>query len=89
MPCDAEHQPGRHYVSVLRDEPDADLAAAAEATAPDLITLVVRGRALHFLVDEAHQEGGVDITKAERILGTMTNRNARVIRTIADRWCTP
>ncbi len=85
----AEHQPGRHYVSVLRDEPDADLAAAAEATAPDLITLVVRGRALHFLVDEAHREGGVDITKAERILGTMTNRNARVVRTIAERWCTP
>lgn len=83
----AEHEPGRHYVSLLRDEPSADDAAAAEATAPDLISLFVRGRALHYIVDEAHPQGGVDIVKAEKFLGPMTNRNANVIRTIADRWC--
>lgn len=83
----SRYEPGRHYVSLLRSEPSAADAAAALATAQDLIDLVVRGRALHYLVDAAHPEGGVDITKAERVLGPMTNRNANVIRTIAERWC--
>jgi uncharacterized protein (DUF1697 family) len=83
----SEHEPGRHYVSLLREEPSAEAALAAEATAPQLIHMVVRGRALHYLVDEAHPQGGVDITKAEKVLGPMTNRNAKVIRNIADRWC--
>ena len=82
-----EHKPGRHYVSLLRDDPAADAVAAVERAAADRITLVVRGRALHYIVDEAHPLGGVDITKAERTLGPMTNRNANVIRNVAERWC--
>lgn len=83
----AHHHPGRHYVSLLRDAPSRGDAGVVEAAAPELIKLVLRRRALHYLVDARHQPGGVDITKAEQILGPMTNRNAKVIRTIAERWC--
>ena len=83
----AEYKPGRHYVSLMRDAPSRKVAAEAESSAPDQIKLIVRGRALHYLVAADHPTGGVDITKAERIFGKMTNRNANVVTTIADKWC--
>jgi len=85
---DAAH-PGlaRHYVYLLKDEPDADALAAIAATATDKGEMVVRGRAAHALLRPGYQNGQVDPLGAAKRLGVATNRNATVIRTLAEKWC--
>lgn len=85
---DAAH-PGlaRHYVYLLKDEPDADARRAVEATASDKGEMVVRGRAAHALLRPGYQDGRVDPLGAAARLGVATNRNVTVVRTLAQKWC--
>lgn len=79
---------GRHYVSLLKHEPDPDAAREAERASYDEERLVVRGRGAHLLLAErdSYHKARLGNTWVERRLGVATNRNATVIRTLADRW---
>ncbi|GAA1502406.1 DUF1697 domain-containing protein [Nocardioides humi] len=77
----------RHYVYLLKDEPDAEVVAEVEARSDDLNAVVVRGRAAHILMGPGYQAGNVDPFKTERSLGVATNRNFNVVVTLADKWC--
>lgn len=84
-----ERHPGlaRHYVYLLKDAPSAAVTGQVEATSSALGRMVVRGRAVHALLEPGYQDGVVDPLGAARLLGVATNRNANVIRAIADKWC--
>lgn len=84
-----EANPGlaRHYVYLLKDEPAASQIADIEAKASDKGRMVVRGRAAHALLQPGYQDGAVDPLGAAKLLGVATNRNANVIRTLAEKWC--
>lgn len=78
----------RHYVYLLKQEPDADLVAAVEALSDDVNAIVVRRRAAHVLLGPGYQAGGVDPYKLEKSLAVVaTNRNFNVVTTLADKWC--
>jgi uncharacterized protein (DUF1697 family) len=78
----------RHYVYLLRDEPDADAVSALEERVLPLGRVVVRRRAAHLLIGPGYERGEVDPWGVEKALGVVaTNRNASVVRTVADKWC--
>lgn len=78
----------RHYVYLLRDEPDAAKVAEVEARSDDVNQVVVRRRAAHLLLGPGYEAGGVDPFKVEKALGVAaTNRNFTVVTTLADKWC--
>lgn len=91
--ADAEHLGAtrsdleRHFVLLLKDAPPADVAAEVEALSTAANTTVIRNRAAHLLLGPGYQAGGVDPLKVEKRLGVATNRNHKVIRAIAERWC--
>ena len=75
-----------HYVSVLKDEPSPAAAASFEERSGNGETLVVRGRAVHLLYDLPYGEAKNSNAQVEKLLGPATNRNAKVIRAIAEKW---
>ena len=78
----------RHYVYLLKDEPDPARVAALEAQSTDANAVVVRRRAVHLLLGAGYQAGGVDPFKCEKALQVVaTNRNFNVVTTLADKWC--
>lgn len=78
----------RHYVYLLKDEPDPARVAVLEARSDDTNAAVVRGRAVHLLLGPGYQAGGVDPFKCEKALQVVaTNRNFNVVTTLADKWC--
>lgn len=83
----AEHPPEYgHYVSLLR-EPVTDQAAALVAgLSRDGETVVAAGRAVHLLYDRPFHQAKVSGAVIERTVGLATNRNLRVLRTLAEKW---
>ncbi|QSR25470.1 hypothetical protein CFH99_07505 [Nocardioides aromaticivorans] len=78
----------RHYVYLLKDEPDPALARAVEERSDAVNEVVVRGRAAHILLGPGYEAGGVDPYRVEKSLGVVaTNRNFNVVTTLADKWC--
>jgi len=77
-----------HYVSLLKAPPAADRAAALEALSGNGERLVVRDRAVHLLYDVPYGEAKISNARVEKALGPATNRNAKVIRTLAEKWGT-
>lgn len=78
----------RHYVYLLKEEPDPARAAELEARGDQVNAAVVRRRAVHLLLGPGYQAGGVDPFKCEKVLQVVaTNRNYNVVTTIADKWC--
>ena len=76
-----------HYISLLkRPIPAGDLDELRDLT-PDGIRFVASGRALHLLYDIGFGDAPRSPARAEKIIGVATNRNAKVIREIVDRWC--
>jgi uncharacterized protein (DUF1697 family) len=73
------------YVTVLKNEPSAAVRAEVEALSGDDERLVVRGRAVHMLYDVPYGTSKT-ATRLEKIAGPGTNRNAKVIRAIAEKW---
>jgi uncharacterized protein (DUF1697 family) len=76
----------RHYVSLLKDEPTEDRSAAIEALSSATDLAVVRGRAVHLLLSTAYHSTPLGNVQVEKLVGVATNRNATVIRTLAERW---
>lgn len=75
-----------HYVSVLKDEPPTEAARALEALSGNGETLVVRDRAVHLLYDVPYHQAKNSNAQVEKLLGPATNRNATVIRALAEKW---
>ena len=84
---DAAGAPGfGHYVSLLKAAPDEGTAAAIEAASLPGERVVVRGRAVHFLYDVPYHEAKLSNAFVEKTFALSTNRNIRVIRTLAQKW---
>lgn len=78
----------RHYLYLLKDEPDPDRVAALLAKEGAAEQVVVRGRAAHILIGEGYRVGNVDPWGVEKSLGVVaTNRNFNVVTTLARMWC--
>ncbi len=78
----------RHYVYLLKTDPDPAAAAAVEARSDEVNEVVVRDRAAHVLLGPGYQAGGVDPYRVEKSLGVVaTNRNLNVVTTLAEKWC--
>jgi uncharacterized protein (DUF1697 family) len=75
-----------HYLSLLKTEPTAKDVAGIEALSGNGETLVVRGRAVHLLYDVPYGEAKNSNAQVEKLLGPATNRNAKVIRAMAEKW---
>ena len=80
---------GMHYVSLLKEPPPDDVRRLAEAAWTDDERLVIRGRAAHLLMAErdSYHTAQLSNTWVEKKLGVATNRNLRVLRAMAQKWC--
>jgi uncharacterized protein (DUF1697 family) len=78
---------GRHYVSLLKHEPPADLAAALEAQSTEQERVAVVGRAVHLLLGDNYHQATLSNAAVEKRLGPATNRNLTVIRALVQKWC--
>lgn len=79
--------PGRHHVSLLKEEPSPAAVAELESVAGDGEQVVVRGRAVHLLIGDSYHLARVDGARVERVLGVSTNRTLAVLTTLVQRWC--
>lgn len=77
---------GKHYVSILKQEPGAAAVAALEARSGGAERVVVRGRGVHLLLDDSYHLAKLTNNTVEKHLGPATNRNLTVITTLASRW---
>ncbi|CAN5280204.1 hypothetical protein BH09ACT12_BH09ACT12_20060 [soil metagenome] len=82
-----EGHAGRHYVSLLKAEPDAAAVAKLEALGTKEERVVVDGRAAHLLLGENYHEAKIGNQIVEKHLGPATNRNVTVIRALVAKWC--
>ncbi|MGY2874107.1 uncharacterized protein (DUF1697 family) [Marmoricola sp. URHA0025 HA25] len=91
MAADADELAAAHgfeygqYVSVLKHEPAAATRKEIEALGEEGERLVVRGRAVHMLYDVPYGTSKT-ATRLEKVAGPATNRNAKVIRALAEKW---
>jgi uncharacterized protein (DUF1697 family) len=82
----AEGHDGLRYVSLLKDPPTAAAVAGLDGAGKEGERAVVRGRAAHLLLGEDYHSAKLDNAAVERHLGVATNRNVKVIRTLAEKW---
>ena len=73
------------YLTVLKSEPTAAAAAAVEDLSGGGETFVVRGRVVHLLYDVPYGTSKA-APQIEKLAGPGTNRNLKVIRTLAEKW---
>lgn len=78
---------GRHYVSLLKNEPDAAATKVIEGAGGDGARAFVRGRAVHLLIDGDYHSASLTNAEVEQALGVATNRNVTVIIALVDKWC--
>lgn len=78
---------GKHYVSLLKTEPDTDAVAAIEALSTKGERAVVAGRAVHLLLGDNYHQAKISNAVVEKHLGPATNRNVTVIRALVEKWC--
>jgi len=78
---------GRHYVSLLKQEPPVTARAAMEARATEAERVHVCGRAVHLLLREGYGEASISNATVEKLVGVATNRNLTVIRALIQKWC--
>lgn len=77
---------GRHYVSLLKQQPTAAGVAAIVRSGGAGERAVVRGRAVHLLLGPDYRTARLTNDAVERALGVATNRNLTVIRALAEKW---
>jgi uncharacterized protein (DUF1697 family) len=86
-PPSAAHADGlRRYVTLLKEEPPAETAAAVEELSTDEEVAWVRGRAVHLWMQSGYQNARLNNAKVEKMLGVATTRDLKVITTLAERW---
>lgn len=77
----------RHYVYLLKDDLSPEQVAQVEDRSTESGRAVVRNRAAHLLLGPGYHQGNVDPLGVAKLLGVATNRNARVVTTLAEMWC--
>jgi uncharacterized protein (DUF1697 family) len=77
---------GRHYVSLLKEAPSAASVKKLVGLGRDGERAVVDGRGVHLLLGDSYHEATLDNALVEKHLGVATNRNLRVITTLAEKW---
>jgi uncharacterized protein (DUF1697 family) len=84
----AEASPAAYgqYVSLLKEAPDATVAAALEGLSRDGERVVVRGRAVYLLYDIPYHLAKTSNAAVEKVVGVATNRNVKVIHALAEKW---
>jgi uncharacterized protein (DUF1697 family) len=82
----AKDHGGVHYVSLLKDEPSDELIEKIEAAGRGAESARVGGRAVHLLLGENYHEAKLSNSTVEKLMGVATNRNLKVIRTLAEKW---
>lgn len=82
----ARDHEGVHYVSLLKNEPTDELVAQIEAAGRGEESARVGGRAVHLLLGLNYHEARLGNAAVEKVLGVATNRNLKVIRTLAEKW---
>lgn len=83
---DADPPSGGHYVSLVRDAPTPTAQQVIEGDPPVGERVHVRGRAVHLLYDKPYHEATRSNAAVERAIGLATNRNAKVIRALVEKW---
>ena len=81
----AEHS-GLRYVSLLKDAPTKAASEKLDGAGKDGERAEVRGRAAHLLLGDDYHSAKLSNAVVEKHLGTATNRNVKVIRTLAEKW---
>jgi uncharacterized protein (DUF1697 family) len=82
----AKDHPGAHYVSLLKDEPTDELIEKIESAGQGEESARVGGRAVHLLLGANYHEAKLSNSTVEKLMGVATNRNLKVIRTVAEKW---
>jgi uncharacterized protein (DUF1697 family) len=77
---------GLHYVSLLKDVPKAAAVKKLDGAGKDGESAVVDGRGVHLLLGKDYHSAKLTNAVVEKHLGVATNRNLKVIRTLAERW---
>ena len=78
---------GRHYVSLLKEEPSEAAVRALEGSSTAEGVVKVGGRAVHLLIGADQDQARLTNATVEKSLGVATNRNLTVIRALAEKWC--
>jgi uncharacterized protein (DUF1697 family) len=81
----AEHS-GLVYVSLLKDAPSPAALKKLDGAGKDGERAEVRGRAAHLLLGSDYHSAKLSNAVVEKHLGVATNRNVKVIRTLAEKW---
>jgi uncharacterized protein (DUF1697 family) len=76
-----------HYVELLRSAPSAAGTAVIEGQDLPGQRATVVGRAVHLLFDIPYGEAKGPNAAVKRALGVSTNRNAKVVRALREKWC--
>ena len=76
----------RRYVTFLREQADAETAAAVDAIAVEGEAARVVGRAVHVWVRDGYRSARISNGRLERMLGVATTRDLKVVTTLAERW---
>jgi uncharacterized protein (DUF1697 family) len=82
----AKDHDGVHYVSLLKDEPTEELIEQIEAAGQGEESARVGGRAVHLMLGANYHEARLSNSTVEKLMGVATNRNLKVIRTVAEKW---
>ena len=88
--ADAEELSAGHsgllYVSLLKDTPTAAAVKKLDGAGKEGERAEVRGRAAHLLLGNDYHSAKLSNAVVEKHLGVATNRNVKVIRTLAEKW---
>ena len=76
----------RRYVTLLKDDPPAEVVDEIHALELEGEAARVRGRAVHVWVRDGYQNARLSNTRIERSLGVATTRDLKVVTTLAERW---
>jgi len=76
-----------HYISFLKQAPTAAGVALIEGRTGNGEYFVVRDRAVHLLYDIPYHEAKQSNAAIEKAIGIATNRNAKVVRALVEKWC--
>jgi len=78
---------GLLYVSLLKDPPTAAAVTKLDGAGKAGERAEVRGRAAFLLLGKDYHSAKLSNAVVEKHLGVATNRNVRVVRTLAEKWC--